>query len=105
MYDKPIQHGEVILKPIKKLPRGKQKEMKTFTAAFSKAGHHHVLNAPMTVVEGKDHNYVQVNTEGAITHLKETDKHPDLPLPAGIYQINIKTEYDLFEDVIRAVED
>lgn len=105
MYDKPIQHGEVILKPIAKMPKGKTKKVSTFIAAHSRAGHHHVLNAPMVVLETKEHNYVHVTKDGVIVHLKETDKHPDLRLPAGIYQINIKTELDIFDDVIRDVVD
>ena len=106
MYNKPIQHGELILKPIKKLPKGTQKTVDSFIGAPSTAGHHHVLQAKgMVVVEGEDHNFVQVTTEGIITQTKAADSHPDLRLPVGIYQLNIKTEYDLFEDVIRGVQD
>ena len=106
MYTKPIQHGELVLKPVAKLPRGKTKTVDSFIGSSSRAGHHHVLRSKgMTVVERKDHNFVQVSQEGQIVHLRTADKHPDLRLPVGVYQLNIKTEYDLFEDVIRAVED
>lgn len=106
MYNKPIQHGEMILKPIKKLPKGAVDVTDSFIGSFSRAGHHHVLNSKsMSIVKTKDGIYVQVHNEGTITHQKTTDAHGDLPLPVGIYQIGIKTEYDLFEDVIRNVQD
>jgi hypothetical protein len=105
-YNKPIQHGEMILKPIDKLPEGEVKIVDEFLGARSTAGHHHVLQSKsMKVVEGKDHNYIEATQEGIVTHLKDGDKHPDIKLPVGIYQINIKTEYDVFENAIRAVED
>jgi hypothetical protein len=70
------------------------------------AGHHHVLNSKnMVVVEKNDKRYVAVVNEGTITHQKEHSRHPDLPLPVGNYQIKIKTEYDIFNDVISAVQD
>ncbi len=106
MYDKPIQHGELVLKPIKKLPEGEQKTVDSFIGAPSTAGHHHILQAKgMKLVQTKEHNFVHVTKEGIITHQKTVDSHPDLPLPVGIYQLNIKTEYDIYNDVISAVQD
>jgi hypothetical protein len=105
-YDKPIQHGELVLKPIKKLPQGTVETVGSFIGAPSTSGHHHVLKSKaMRLVRGEDHNFIEVVNEGVITQTKDTDRHPDLPLPVGIYQLNIKTEYDIFDDVIRKVQD
>lgn len=106
MYDKPIQHGEMVLTPAKKLPKGSIDTKDSFIGSFSRAGHHHMLNSKgMSIVKTKDATYVQVHHEGTITHQKTTDAHGTLVLPVGIFKIGIKTEYDLFEDVIRDVQD
>lgn len=105
-----IRHGEVILKPVAKLPaKTKIKTstaVDTYRAADSDAGHHHVLNSKqMQVVTTEADTFVSLVVDGTIIHQKETDRHKDLPVTAGVYQILKKNEYDPFEKVIREVMD
>lgn len=104
--NKSIRHGEVILKPVSKIPRGKSLTANTYMLADSDAGHHHVLNSEqMRVVTVKDSVYLEVTEPGIIVHQKETDRHKDLPVVAGLYQVLKKTEYNPFEKIIQDVKD
>lgn len=106
LYDKPIQHGELVLKPVKKLPKGDTRIQDSLIGAASTSGHNHVLQSlGMKVVTADELTFVEVTQEGQIVQTKVGEHHADLRLPIGIYQINIKTEYDLFEDRIRDVQD
>lgn len=104
--NKAIRHGEVILKPVSKIPKGAKASANTYTLADSDAGHHHVLNSnDMAVTAVEDAVYVEVKTPGTIVHQKATDRHEDLPVAVGKYQVLKKTEYNPFEKVIQDVQD
>lgn len=107
LYDKPIQHGELILDPVRHLPRGGERTTADhIVGADSHAGHDHVLYSKgMQIVVKDDKTYVRVSEAGSIKHLKQTDNHKDLPLPVGIYEVRKKKEFDLFEEVLREVQD
>jgi hypothetical protein len=104
--NKPIRHGEVILKPVIKVPKGKLQTVDTYTLADSDAGHHHVLNSKqMDVTTAKDKVYLSIVEPGTIVHQKQTDRHKDLPVAAGFYQVLKKNEYNPFEKIIQEVKD
>lgn len=104
--NKPIRHGEVILKPVSKIPKGETTTVDSYRVADSDAGHHHILQSKDIVVTTKDNNtFVEAKEEGTIIHQKETDRHKDLPIAPGKYQVLKKTEYDPFEKVLRDVKD
>jgi hypothetical protein len=103
----PIRHGEVILKPVNKIPKGKVQVLDSFIAADSDAGHDHILKSKQMEVITTPSGAVCINVieNGTIIHQKEFDRHPDLPVIIGKYKVNKKTEYDMFDKVINEVKD
>lgn len=108
---KPIRHGEVILKPVAKVPEGDDAAtnvtpLDSYRVADSDAGHHHVLHsAKMRVTTVGDRTFIGVTQPGELVHEKQTDRHKDLPVAIGIYEVLHKTEYDPFDKVMREVMD
>jgi len=103
----PIRHGEVIFKPVSKIPKGQTKVVDSFVAADSDAGHDHVLHSKGMEITTtpKGMIYVNVKEDGTTVHQKEFDRHPDLPVVVGKYKVNKKTEFDMFDKVISDVRD
>lgn len=105
----PIRHGEILLIPSAAPAPGSVTAVDHSTApvvGHSETGHHHVLECPAAVeVIHADATYVRLAEPGALVQLKETDRHRDLPVPAGLYKVLTKTEYDPFADQRRAVID
>lgn len=108
MSTKAIRHGEVLLQPVTKFPKGKLEEHKTFIVGHSETGHHHVLestNAFKVLTSDKDSLWVEVLKPAKLVHKKSVDAHQTLPVKPGKYQIIYKTEYDPFQKIIRQVQD
>lgn len=105
--NKPIRHGENLLLPVKEA-EGKVSKHKTYIVGHSETGHHHVLESKteFEVIEGeKEELYVRLFEPGKIVHQKTYDQHKTLTVPAGTFKVIKKTEYDPFQQVIRAVWD
>jgi hypothetical protein len=102
----PVMHGENFLVPIDTMPEGDVTRTKVYIAGHSETGHHHVLEskAEMEVVEGET-RAVLLSEVGKLFHQKTFDIHETLFLAPGAYEITHKTEYDPFQQVIRAVWD
>jgi hypothetical protein len=104
-----IRHGEILLQPVSKLPRGKKTEVDLYIVGHSETGHHHVLEskAPFEVMDrGEKHAlYLRLFEPGKLVHKKTVDKHKTLPVAPGTYRVIYKNEYDPFEKVIRRVQD
>lgn len=100
-----IRHGELVLAPVDADMQGAVKK-ENYIVSHSETGHHHVLNGGCMVLEreGKD-PLVQVDKDTSITHKKGHDRHDDLPVPAGMYRVLKKKEYDPFSKVMREVFD
>ncbi len=101
-----IQHGDVLLKRIDKLPKGvvevPRKEGRIVVMEGEATGHHHVITAePATLWEIKGDLYLEVTAPVTITH----EEHKELPIPKGIYQIGRVKEYDYFSEMERVVQD
>ena len=107
MTGKPVQHGESLLVPIEKAPKGEFKKVKSAIVAHSETGHNHVVLADkLETFEQDGVLYLKVESEGAtLIHQKETEKHATQPVHPGTYKVNLKTEYDPWTKAIRAVQD
>ncbi len=105
--NKPIRHGEILLQPIARMPRGKNAQHTSFIVGHSETGHHHVLESAtdFAVVDRKDDLYVRLFQPGRLVHQKSVDRHHDLVVDAGRYKVIYKTEYNPFEKVIERVMD
>ena len=101
-----IQHGDVLLRGIDKLPRGatlvERKGGRLILAEGEATGHHHaVAEKAATLWEIKGELYLEALEPVTITH----EEHKTLPIPAGIYQIGRVREYDYFSEMERQVRD
>lgn len=106
--NKPVIHGEVILKPVGKLPEGELKKVKSYIVGHSETGHHHVLESPTdySVIKDKFNKvWLMLETEAELVHQKTTDVHKAQTIAPGIYEVGAKTEYNPFEKVISRVRD
>ncbi len=103
---KAIRHGEILLLPVDKMPRGKITKQRVQIVGHSETGHHHVLEstAEFEVVDKKD-LYLRLFEPAKLVHKKQVDKHKTLDVPAGTYHVIYKNEYDPFSKIIRRVED
>lgn len=106
MSNKPIRHGEVLLVPVNKILAGRPMRATSFIVGHSESGHHHVLEseAPFSVQDKKE-LYLRLFEPAKLVHLKETNTHKTLTVPAGVYKVLKKTEYDPFAKVRREVWD
>ena len=103
-------HGEVIFKPIDKLPKGKIKQYKSFIAGHSETGHHHVIESDteFTVIEPEnlgDNIFVELLKPAKVVHQKSFDMHETKVLEPGIYEIFQATEYDPWAKITRRIFD
>lgn len=105
-----VRHGELFIRPVKELPKGKKLEVKSFIIGHSETGHHHVLESTkeFTVIEPKnldDNIFFELLGKGKVVHQKTVNRHNDLGLAPGIYEVTHKKEYDPFQQIMRAVWD
>jgi len=88
-----FRHGENLLI---RVPRVKGQRVNHRIIGHSETGHHHVMTAESDVelYENNGALYLRVNTDGAtVTHEKTTDRHADIQLPKGDYEIKKQREY------------
>lgn len=107
---KAIIHGENILKPITKLPKGKRTAHNQFIVGHSETGHHHVLEAPkgttFDVVEDMARQvFIEVKEESKLVHKKSFDIHETKVVEPGLYQIFHAQEYNPFTKQLQRVFD
>lgn len=104
-----IQHGEALMLPVDKMPKGKVTKVTKQIIAHSETGHHHVVEAKQEFeVMGsleKEDLYLRLFEPARLVHKKATEKHKDLIVPKGDWKILHKTEYDPFAGLIRRVQD
>lgn len=105
--NKPIRHGEILLYPVKSMPRGKKSKHDLFIVGHSETGHHHVLQSVQFEVNQKDKQdlFLRLFEPGKLVHQKEVDKHETLTVAPGTYRVIYKNEYNPFEQVIQRVMD
>lgn len=110
-----IRHGEVILKPIDKLPKEAklQDEKSSIIVAHSETGHHHILEvkdkvdmSKIKVYSWNGEMYLEVPQIAELWHQKTgQDTHKTHEVVPSIYKINIKKEFDYYQGAIRQVRD
>ncbi len=101
-----IQHGDVLLTRVEKLPKGCNPVAKhndvIVVAEGESTGHCHVITEKgATLLELKGEFYLEVTEPVTITH----EEHKALPIPEGIYHIGRVKEYDYFQEMERRVID
>ena len=105
----PIRHGEILLMPCDApdpASTGSVERLAEAVVGHSETGHHHMLECPAVIeVIHADGTYVRLSEPGTLVQRKETERHRDLPVPAGLYKVLTKTTYDPFADQRRAVID
>lgn len=103
----PIRHGEIILTPVSKAPKGKVEQHKKFIVGHSETGHHHILKSDVDfgVVFDKLEVYLLLNRKATLTHKKTIDKHRDIVVEPGVYKVGHKIEYNPFLQEIQKVID
>ena len=105
----PIRHGEILLLPCTGPGEPEITGIELThqpIVGHSETGHHHVLECPSPVeVIRAGGTYVRLTEPAMLVQRKETDRHRDLPVPAGMYAVLAKTEYHPFERRLRAVID
>lgn len=101
-----IRHGECLLIPVDTLPKGKLTKGKSVIIGHSETGHHHTL-VSKTEFDYLDKAmlYIRLFEPAKLVHQKTVDRHKDLVVPAGIYKVVHKNEYDPWQQVIRRVFD
>ncbi len=110
MKGKLVRHGEVILKPISKLPEGAklEKSAKKFIIAHSETGHHHVLESlkDFKVFTLKGNTYLEVPEMSELFHEKSgKDAHKAHKITPSFYKVNIKKHFDYFKGALERVRD
>lgn len=108
MSNKPIRHGEVLMQPVSEIPKGKSGHHTSFIVGHSETGHHHVLESKTEFEVTKisdDSIWVQIFEPAKLNHKKTVNRHKDLVVQPGKYQVIRKKEYDPFEKVMREVWD
>lgn len=103
-----VRHGEVWLLPVNSLPKGKHAKSKRQIVGHSETGHHHVLESrtEFEVTETQKHElYLQLFKPAKLVHQKTVNRHNDLVVSPGKYQVIRKQEYDPFQKVMRQVWD
>lgn len=105
--NKPIRHGEVMLSPVKEIPAGKTNEHDLYIVGHSGTGHHHVLQSPtkFEVTEADSALYLRLFKPSELVHKKTVNRHHNLTVPAGLYKVTRKNEYDPFQKIMRQVWD
>lgn len=103
-------HGENILKPIAKLPKGKKSEHNIFIVGHSETGHNHVLEAPkgttFNVVEDMARQvFLEVKEDSKLVHKKSFDIHETEVIKPGIYQVIHAIEYNPFTKQLQRIWD
>lgn len=110
-----IRHGEVILKPIAKLPKGAElkNEMKDVVVAHSETGHHHILSvknkvnmSKIKVYSWNGETYLEVPEIAELWHQKTGNEiHTPHKVVPSIYKVVIKKEFDYFAGILKVVLD
>jgi hypothetical protein len=94
----PIRHGEILLLPIESTPAGMAEKVTECIVGHSETGHHHVLEADAEfyrIVAENGDLYVDLEAPTPLRHRKDHQRHRELSVPAGAWQVIRKTEFDV----------
>ncbi|NVN50653.1 hypothetical protein [Mycolicibacterium hippocampi] len=94
----PIRHGEILLLPVAAAPDGPRVMAAECIVGHSESGHHHVLEGDVEFAQVAGANgelYVALDTPTPLRHRKSYQQHRELLVPAGVWRIIRKTEFDV----------
>ena len=107
-----VRHGEVILKPIDKIPSEAKlnNELEKVIVAHSETGHHHVLQtldmSKIKVYMFNGETYLEVPSISELWHQKTgKDVHKTHKIVPATYKVVIKKAYDYFLKKLSQVRD
>lgn len=96
----------------------KEERQNRIVARGEHSGHSHVITGKSVTIEKKVNKtivHVGEDSDACIKHLLENDwiqgkevwtkEHKDIPLKKGSYEFVQQSEYDPYEDLIKAVRD
>jgi len=110
-----IRHGDVDIKPVKRIPKSACITKSRTLAYGEKTGHHHSFEGSQILVYEADEQdtikvgseqvqvvkYLDVKQDSVLSH----QEHDPLTIPKGKYAILQEREYNPFEQEIRRVLD
>lgn len=94
----PIRHGEILLLPVRSASTGSVEQVTECVVGHSESGHHHVLESDAEfaqIVAANGDLFVDLPSPTALRHRKSHQQHRELSVPAGVWQIVRKTEFDV----------
>lgn len=97
-HRKPIRHGEILLVPVAAVPRGQIRDVTSCIVGHSESGHHHVLESDQVfaqIVAANGDVFVDLPGDTALRHRKTVQRHRELTVPAGVWKVVRKTEFDV----------
>jgi len=106
----PVRHGDVLLKPIARIPKGDRKEIprehgRPVLALGEATGHRHVIVGECEAVTVADRAFLRMIERGQIVHYADpahsavSTDHDTLAVPAGAYEIIQPRQYLYGEQV------
>jgi hypothetical protein len=106
----PVRHGEVLLLPVDSIPDGKTETVMSCIVGHSESGHHHVLESNDVfeqLVAASGDLFVDLPRVTPLRHRKAYQQHRELQVPAGMWKVIRKTEFDFRSTIAprRAVAD
>lgn len=110
-----IRHGEVILKPVNKLPKEAKLNNEDYKiiVAHSETGHHHILEvkdkvdvSKIKIYSWNGETYLEVPQIAELWHKKTgKDIHKTHTISPSIYKVVLKKEFDYFSGLLKQVRD
>ena len=115
------RQGDIILRPVGKIPANCHVSSKGNVLAFGEVtGHRHWINTPDEVVyEDPDGDlYIVLTADAVLVHsgpdlraplspeeARDKDLHLPLNIKKGIYRRFVETDYDPFKDMLTQIQD
>ena len=99
----PIRHGEILLLPVDSMPEGTTEQVTSCVVGHSESGHHHVLESDEVfeqITAANGDLFVDLPTTTRLRHRKSHQQHRELLVPAGVWRVIRKTEFDVRSTVI-----
>jgi hypothetical protein len=94
----PIRHGEILLLPVDAAPNGTVNRVSECIVGHSETGHHHVLESDSVfaqIVAANGDLFVDLTAATPLRHRKTHQQHRELTVPAGVWKVIRKTEFDV----------
>jgi hypothetical protein len=98
----PLRHGEILLLPVDTLPYGSVESVLSCIVGHSESGHHHVLEGDVVfqqIVTANGDLFVDLQRDTLLRHHKAHLQHRELTVPAGVWRVIRKTEFDVRSSV------